>query len=225
MSMPTARPGASRLRLVAALATAPLAVPGPAFAGAAPGNNGTLKVHAPGTLFEQRVNEPQQVCAFDLAGFNFDSNQVINYSFTVQGGANNGDAIGTPGSFTVGPDNGRPRGDGRTELLEKADHNLPDGRYKVTGTTNDGSKSKVFSINCPGGGNPEPTPVPPNPDGTVGGVGNPQDEDEGPGGVGGVDTGGGGMGAAPSDLAFLMLVMGLGGAAVTAGALRRRSAG
>ena len=207
---------------VALTATALIAgLAGPAYAGDAPGNNGTLKVHAPGTLFEQRTNEPQQVCAFYLAGFNFDSNQVINYSFTVQGGPNNGDAAGTGGSFTVGPDNGRPRGDGRTDVLEKADHNLPDGRYKVTGTTSDGSKSKVFSINCPGGGNPEPTPVPPNPDGSVGGVGTPQDEDEGPGGVGGVDTGGGGL--AGGDAAFPLLMMGLGGAALAAATLRRRA--
>ena len=213
----------------AALAATALmsALAAPAYAGDAPGNNGTLKVHSPGTPFERNQNEPQQACAFYLAGFNFDSNQVINYSFTVQGGPNNGDAAGTGGSFTVGPDNGRPSGDGRTPLLEKEDHDLPDGRYKVTGTTDDGSKSKVFSINCPGGSNPEPTPTPvpdgppPEEPGTVGGVGIPQDEDEGPGAVGGVDTGGGGLSAGGAT--FPLLMMGLGGAALTAAALRRRT--
>lgn len=222
MTARTTRPWVSRLLLTTALTAAPLAVSGTAVAGDAPGNNGTLKVHAPTTPFERNANEPQQVCAFYLAGFNFDSNQVVNYAFTVQGGPDNGDPAGNGGSFTVGPDNGRPRGDGRTPVLEKADHGLRDGRYKVTATTTDGSKSKVFSINCPGGANPEPTPVPPGEDGGVGGVGNPGDEDEGPGGVGGVDTGGGGL-SGGADAAFPLMAMGLGGALVGALALRRRS--
>lgn len=198
---------------VAALAAA-LAVPQLARAADSPGNNGTIKVHAPGTPLERNANEPKQVCDFYLAGFNYDRNQVVTYSFTVQGGADSGDAAGQGGSFTVGPDNGKPRGVGRTDVLEKSDHQLPDGRYKVTATTDDGSKTKVFEVNCPGGGNPEPTPTPTPtptppgiggggddddevggvdvPDGEVGGVDRPDDEDEGAPGVGGVDTGGGG---------------------------------
>ncbi|MBA3744292.1 hypothetical protein [Sporichthya sp.] len=203
------------LASVAALLVLPIALPGTAAAADAPGNNGTLKVHEPGTPFERNASESQQpICAFYLAGFNFDSNQVISYSFTVQGGANSGDPEGTPGSFTAGPDNGRPRGDGRTPVLEKTDHTLPDGRYKVTVTTTDGSKSKVFEINCPGGNNPEPP-------GTVGGVGQP-DEDDGPGGVGGVDTGGGGLSGGATDVAFPLTAMALAGAIVGAQTLRRR---
>lgn len=207
MSMSSAPRAAAVTVSVTALAAA-LAVPQLARAADAPGNNGTIKVHAPGTPLERNANEPKQVCDFYLAGFNYDRNQVVNYSFTVQGGADNGGAAGQGGSFTVGPDNGKPRGVGRTDVLEKSDHQLPDGRYKVTATTNDGSKTKVFEVNCPGGGNPEPTPTPPGgsggedddgevggvdvPDGEVGGVDRPDDEDEGAPAVGGVDTGGGG---------------------------------
>lgn len=221
---------ATRAAVVTGMLGAALALPQAAVAGDAPGNNGTLKVHAPGTPFEVRANEPRQACAFYLAGFNFDSNQVINYAFTVQGGPNNGDPAGTPGSFTVGPDNGRPTGDGRTPLLERGDHDLPDGRYKVTGTTDDGSKSKVFSINCPGGTNPEPLPTPtpePDPDepGGVGGVGTPADEDDGPPGVGGVATGGGGLtGATAVDVTIPLLMTAATGLALAAGSVRRRRA-
>ena len=191
MSLTLTRPRTAAAALAAAALAVSLGAPQNASAGDAPGNNGTLKVHAPGTTFEDRSNEPQPVefCAFYLAGYNFDSNQVITYVFTVAGGPNGGEPAGTPGSFTVGPANGRPAGDGRTPLLTKDEHNLRDGLYRVTGTTTDGSKSKTFrvnlEVNCPGGSNPAP------PVGGVGGVGQP-DEDDGPGGVGGSDTGGGG---------------------------------
>lgn len=160
-----------------------------AHAADAPGNNGTIKVHEPGQPLENsNVPQPESFCAFYIAGFNFDRNQVVNYKFEVQGGPDTGDAAGVPGSFVVGPDNGKPRGDGRSRLLEKIDHRLPDGTYNVIATTTDGSKSKVLKINCPGGNNPEPPT-------TVGGVGNP-DDGEAP--VGGVDTGGGGRSGGPA---------------------------
>lgn len=226
-------PLAAALVSAAALAAA-LALPSVAYAGDAPGNNGTLKVHGPNTPFERMANEPRVVCRFYLAGFQFDSNQVVNYRFNVQGGPDNGDPAGTPGSFTVGPANGDPQGAGRTPVLGPDDHDLENGRYKVTGTTNDGSKTKVFNLSCDDDGTVLPTPTPtPTPggggggggddgdDGGVGGVGTPQDDGEP--GVGGVATGGGGLaGVTSMDVALPLAMTAAAGIALAIAPLRRR---
>ncbi len=234
--MTTATRTAGRAAVLTGALAATLAFPGVAFAGDAPGNNGTLKVHGPNTPFEVRANEPKQVCRFYLAGFGFDSNQVVNYRFNVQGGANNGDPAGNPGSFTVGPTGNNPTGDGRTPVLEPDVHGLSNGKYKVTGTTNDGSKTKVFTVECDdvpgvptptptpgGGGDPDPTPGgggDPD-DGGVGGVGNPDDEGTPP--VGGVATGGGGLAGATSvDVTLPLLMTAVTGLALATIPLRRR---
>ena len=187
MSLTPTRPRAAAAGFAAVALAVTLGIPQIAHAGDAPGNNGTIKVHAPGQpLVNANEPQPESFCAFYLAAFNYDSNQGVTYAFFQQGGANAGTPAGTGGSFTVGPE-----GDGRSPLLTQADHDLPDGRYKVEVTNDDGQppKSKVFNINCPGGSVPGGS--------GVGGVGQP-DEDEGPGGVGGVDTGGGGLSGAPA---------------------------
>ncbi|WP_019877577.1 hypothetical protein [Sporichthya polymorpha] len=232
LSIRSSRAGA--LLVSAAVCGAPLVLSGPAAAVDAPGNNGTIKVHAPDTPFERRANEPRQVCSFYLAGFNFDSNQVVDYRFSLPpGGPNGGEPRGNPGSFTVGPDNGRPAGDGRTPVLDPDEHGLENGRYRVTATTDDGSKTKVFRIACDDDGEVvTPTPTPgggsggdDGDDGGVGGVGTPQDDGEP--GVGGVATGGGGLSgtSAGADVAFPLTVLALGGLAVGTLTLHRRRAG
>lgn len=156
-------------RLVAGAVTSVL-VAGPLAASTAvavPANNGTIKVHSVGTALDEHANEPKQVCAFYLAGFGYDGDQVVSYAFATQPG---GVATGPTGSFTVGPDNGRPDGSGRSSDLA-----LPNGMYKVTATSSDGDKTKVFKVECapstPVGdeiegtptGPADPTPVPPTP--------------------------------------------------------------
>lgn len=190
--------------LTGAVALSVMGLPG--IAHAAPG---TLKIHSPGTPFDERQNEPQQACDFYLAAFDVKKNvgQTLNYSFTIQGNqaaGNNGDPIGNPGTITINKDsdptdNKNTADDGRTDVLTKAVHGLPDGKYKVTLTDNadpddpDKIKSKVLHINCPGGSNEEPPPGGGgDDDDEVGGGGRDDDEDEGAPGVGGVGTGGGG---------------------------------
>jgi hypothetical protein len=116
---------------------------------AAPKNNGTIKVHSVGTPLDDNRNEPKQVCAFYLAAFGFDADQELSYAFATQPG---GVAAGTPGTFTVGPTNARPTGDGYSPDLS-----LPDGQYKVTVTTSDGTKTKVFKVQC--ADEPDTTPA------------------------------------------------------------------
>jgi hypothetical protein len=128
-----------------------------------PGNNGTIKVHRPSTPADDRRNEPQ-VCRFYIAAFNFDPNAELTLIID----------DGPPFPGQPGDDPVRERtftvnadGDGRSDTLS-----LPDGQYKVyVRQTEDwngnGYKQKVFRVSC--------------------------DEDGGPGGVGGVDTGGGGL--------------------------------
>ncbi len=82
--------------LTGAVALSVMGLPG--IAHAAPG---TLKIHSPGTPFDERQNEPQQACDFYLAAFDVKKNvgQTLNYSFTIQGNqaaGNNGDPIGIP---------------------------------------------------------------------------------------------------------------------------------
>ena len=226
MALPNAGRGRRAAITSAAVLAAGVCLPAtPASAGqppdpdVIPGTNGTLKVHGKDTPLKVKANEPKQVCNFYLAGFGFDFDQVLNYKFTVQGGPNNGDAAGTPGSFTVGPGNGSPERVGRTPVLNAAAIGLtPDGPYKVTATTNDGSKSKVFKVNCPTSpDNPDDNPGPDDDDG-VDDVNNPDDNGTSP--TGGVDTGGGGTYG--SGDAALPVLVGFGAAGLIGLALRRR---
>lgn len=141
----------------------------------------------------------------------------------------NGAEIGTAGKITIDKDSDpddkkEDKDDGFTAVLKQADHGLPDGQFKVTlndpAKPNDPAKvkSKVFRVNCPGGTDPEPPPPPPPPPCPmppceVGGVDTPppgededkpkkdkkKDRDDGPGAVGGVNTGAGGSAGATSN--------------------------
>jgi hypothetical protein len=129
----------------AAVATVLLAAPLTGAAAAVPKNNGTIKVHSVGTPLDEHANEPKQVCEFYLAGFGYDDDQMLGYAFETQPG---GTATGPTGSFAVGPTNGNPAGVGQS-----GDLTLPDGQYKVTVTSSDGDKTKVFKVAC----TPDPT--------------------------------------------------------------------
>lgn len=138
--------------------------------------------------------------------------------------------------------------DGFTAVLKKAQHGLPDGQFKVTlndpALPNDPAKikSKVFRVNCDGGTDMEPPPPPPpppcpNPPCEVGGVDTPppgeekpnkdkkkdkkKDRDDGPGAVGGVRTGGGGLTDATSSGVTVPLLLTAAGVTLVAANLRR----
>ncbi|WP_329548586.1 hypothetical protein OG548_35945 [Streptomyces sp. NBC_01356] len=173
--MPTSSlPG--RRRSAATLAA--LTVVGSALAGApaafaAPGDNGTVKVHVVGTAVEARLNQPK-VCLFYLDAFNFDVAEGITWTLVTQPAVTGGATLG--GKITL------DTGAGRTANLT-----LPDGQYKLTWKIDGGNgagKHKVFKVNCPdrpGGG----------PGGPGGGPGGPGG---GPGGPhGGPPAGGGGL--------------------------------
>ena len=50
-----------------------------AFATAAPGDNGTVKVHDSTTPVTDHQNDPQDVCQFYLDGFGFDGAQSVTW--------------------------------------------------------------------------------------------------------------------------------------------------
>jgi hypothetical protein len=237
--------------LVAAVATAPVLLSATA-AYAAPG---TLKVKAAGDDFSDMANNPKPGCSFYLAAYDLknDAGETLDYVFNVQGGPNNGDEAGNPGAITIDrdsnpDDNKNAEDDGRTVLLDKSEHGLPDGQYKVTLTTSNGDKikSKVFRVDCPGGGgggNPTPSPTPGGGGGggddgentgeggqtggggggggggDVGGVENPTDNGEPP--VGGVATGGGGLAAGGDGAGTLPWAIAAGGGLLAAVGVRR----
>ncbi|MFJ9850267.1 hypothetical protein [Streptomyces sp. NPDC101150] len=144
------RPLVSAGTLTAAVAVSLLLTPS-AYA-AAPGDNGTVKIHDATTGEELRKNEPH-VCTFYLDAFGFDDGQQVDWHIeawaptahvkgeTVKSGALNLDG----------------EGHGRSQDLS-----LPDGHYKLFWNF-DGehgrAKHKVFWTDCkdaaqPGGGKP-----------------------------------------------------------------------
>lgn len=132
---------------------APVAV---STAGAAPGNNGTVKVHAVDTAHADPRNEPK-VCVFNLTGAGFDAGQSLAGVIEGHGGRNAGASALThsattdaAGAFAAGP------------------FHLTEGSYRLTWWTGDGggTKQKVFQVGCgTGGGTPPDTTVPEDPDG------------------------------------------------------------
>ena len=230
--MTAARHACRAAAVTGTLALSVLALPGIAYA-----DPGTIKVHEQGQPFEERANDPKQVCAFYIAAFGVTAGETYRVTFEPQGGGNvAGEPTDASDTYTATQNlskNGK-KGDGRTGLFNEDpnDLDLETGKYKVTAANiNDPGdrKTKVFNVDCPsdqGGGanNPNPSPSPtPDDDDEVGGVGNPDDEDDGTPGVGGVGTGGGGL-ANPTnvDVAFPLLITAMGGAFVAA-KLRRRS--
>ena len=121
-----------------------------AFATAAPGDNGTVKVHDATTPVTDHQNDPQDVCQFYLDGFGFDGAQSVTWHIDSWPPTGNRTEV-LNGSLTMDAS-----GDGYT-----ANQSLPNGHYKLfwnfTGE-NGAAKQKVFWVKCPGA---EPTPTTP----------------------------------------------------------------
>lgn len=224
--------------LTGALALSVVALPGIAHA-----DPGTIKVHAQGTPFDVNANDPKPGCAFYIAAFGVTAGETYRVSFEPQGGGNvAGEPTTANDTYTATQNiskNGK-KGDGRSRLFntDPANLELETGMYKVTAANvNDAGdrKTKVFKVECAndaggGTGNPDPTPTPgggggDDDGGTVGGVGIPNDEDDGAPGVGGVETGGGGATGGDSGAMPLLLLSGAGAAALALGAKRFRKSG
>jgi len=127
-----------------------------AFATAAPGDNGTVKVHDSSTPVTDHQNDPQDVCQFYLDGFGFDGAQSVTWYIDSWPPTGNGTEV-LNGSLTMDAN-----GDGYT-----ANQSLPNGHYKLfwnfTGE-NGAAKQKVFWVKCPAATpTPEPTPTSPAP--------------------------------------------------------------
>ncbi len=119
---------------------------------AAPGNNGTLKVHEIGTPSGTENNDPK-VCAFNLESFGLDQAQTGYLQFTVQGP--NGSAPSA--QYAFGPAN--TDGYAVSQTFNSTGVKIADGRYKVTLYGKDTSKkgvqqddekakTKVFTVDC-----------------------------------------------------------------------------
>jgi len=121
-------------------AAALLAAPVSAHA-AAPGDNGTVKIHDAATGEDLRRNEPH-VCTFYLDAFGFDAVQQVDWHIEAWAptAATKGATVKT-GAITLDA-----QGHGRTEDLS-----LPDGHYKLFWNF-DGEKGaakhKVFWTDC-----------------------------------------------------------------------------
>ena len=121
-----------------------------AFATAAPGDNGTVKVHDSTTPVTDHQNDPQDVCQFYLDGFGFDGAQSVTWYIDSWPPTGNGTKV-LNGSLTMDAS-----GEGYT-----ANQSLPNGHYKLfwnfTGE-NGAAKQKVFWVKCPAA---TPTPTTP----------------------------------------------------------------
>lgn len=118
-----------------------LAIAGPASAQNAPGNNGTLKIHAGAGEPAALHGTQPQVCTFHIHAFNFDRFQELRYTIT---SIDNGVVVRS-GSFQV---------DGNGEAREPGEEafSVPHaGSYRLDVATEDGGKSKVFQVTCEGG--------------------------------------------------------------------------
>lgn len=118
-------------------------------ANAAPGNNGTLKVHEFGTPANSESNDPK-VCVFNFEAFGLDANQTGNVTIEAQ----NPTAPITPVVIPLATD---ASGNGQTTPYVNAANSpyiLQSGHYKATldnkfGTDpGDKAKSKVFKVEC-----------------------------------------------------------------------------
>lgn len=153
---PDFRPGAltPRVLVVSALAAGlAFGAAAPAFASsplAAPGDNGTVKIHSPETPEEDDRNVPK-VCEFQVVGHGFDPAQEVTWEIFVQGGNSSGSEAVLAGELVLDEE-----GSGSTELLD-----LDNGHYRLEwtfeGQRSNDAKSKVFKVDCP---EPEPEPEP-----------------------------------------------------------------
>ncbi|MER6034809.1 LPXTG cell wall anchor domain-containing protein [Streptomyces sp. NPDC101169] len=135
-------PTPTRVGVLTAVASAALfAVP--AAAHAAPGDNGTVKIHDARTGEELRRNEPH-VCTFYLDAFGFDGVQRVDWHIEAWAptASVKGETVKS-GALTL--DTG---GHGRTDDLS-----LPDGHYKLFWNfegEKGAAKHKVFWTDCAG---------------------------------------------------------------------------
>ncbi|GAB7035339.1 LPXTG cell wall anchor domain-containing protein [Streptomyces sp. NPDC021749] len=144
------RPLVSAGSLTAAVAAALLTAPS-AYA-AAPGDNGTVKIHDAKTGADLLKNEPH-VCTFYLDSFGFDGAQKVEWHIEAWAPTahTKGETVSS-GSLTLDAE-----GHGRTQDLS-----LPDGHYKLFWNfagEHGRAKHKVFWTDCkdaggPGGGKP-----------------------------------------------------------------------
>jgi len=128
---------------------------------AAPGNNGTLKVHELGTPL-QKTNEDPKVCQFNFEGFKFDEGQtgyIVVSSELASDGVN---SLASPIPFGPTANVGKNQIDAyaQTDYVNTvgSPYQLPNGHYKATLYGKDGNdsidltnvkaKSKVFKITC-----------------------------------------------------------------------------
>ncbi|BCJ29693.1 hypothetical protein [Actinocatenispora sera] len=139
-------------RAVLAVSAAALAAGAPAAAFAtAPGDNGTVKIHAAGTPVDDHRNQPH-VCVFYLDAFGFDTAQSVSWHIDQQPPTGRAENVET-GTITLAD------GTGHTDDLR-----LPDGHYKLYWNfagEHGKAKHKVFWVDCasaspspstPGGG-------------------------------------------------------------------------
>jgi LPXTG-motif cell wall-anchored protein len=124
--------------LATAAATVLLAAPA---AHAAPGDNGTVKIHDAKTGEALMKNQPH-VCTFYLDAFKFDAGQQATWTIVEW------PPTGTQGKVVLKADKTLDaQGHGRTEDLQ-----LPDGHYKLNwhfvGEHGKGGKHKVFWVDC-----------------------------------------------------------------------------
>jgi hypothetical protein len=128
----------------AALLAAPGAAPAGAAPAGAPGNNGTVKIHeGAGEPSPEPRNEPH-VCIFHVHALFFDAGQVL--TFTVQSWEPTGDrSVVLAGSITADTS-----GAGRAPVTGA--YSLPDGHYRLTVDTGNGTptqdKHKMFWVRC-----------------------------------------------------------------------------
>ena len=133
----------------------------PAWAGpaGAPGNTGTVKIHAgAGEPSPEPQNEPH-VCTVHVHALHFDSGQVL--TFTVQSWEPTGDrSVVLTGSITADA-----TGEGRSP--EPGAYGLPDGHYRLTVDTGNGTstqdKHKMFWVQCAPATTPPPSTPPTSP--------------------------------------------------------------
>jgi len=123
-----------------AVAATVLLAPAASAHTAAPGDNGTVKIHDATTGEELVKNEPH-VCRFYLDAFFFDGEQKADWRIVEMPPTGTKGKLATSGELTPGAD-----GHGRTD-----DMTLPDGHYKLSYTFDDENgkaKQKVFWTDC-----------------------------------------------------------------------------
>lgn len=146
-----------------------------------PGNNGTVKIHNPGTPPDDNANEPHVGCTFVTDYFGFDANQQLTAAFVAQPPSGHGEDLNTPNGDVITQVSGTnpvttdADGNGNSGTFQDATQTWefnaakaqtlgltyqPQQGYHVqlTVTTGqpgpNGVKHKVFWVNCTPGSTP-----------------------------------------------------------------------